>query len=143
MSSIATASGVALPASHVFAPHPLFSWYMAQTGSGLPAFASQPLSQKALETLDGASGYSILGLEYVANDNLTTSGGHATLLVGSMAEGLTVFESEPVISVYPETFASSLSAAVTYKEYAAFSVNYADAFVVLEGSAYPTSPAFV
>lgn len=146
-SLLSDAQGTRLEATHLFAKSDIVRKHQSLVDStGRPIWlpsGSTFVSNAGIA--EGFSGYDILGAGVWFNNQLANfeSGGSATLLVGAPKEALVVYDSAPVLNIYPEWGAASLTAGVRVVQYAAFSVQYPSAFAKITGSsAYPSSVTF-
>lgn len=147
--AIATASGVVLPATHLFAPQATWEWLASRTDANGHALivpnANGPFN--ALAAGDGASvaegdtGYKVLGLNVFADGGIPESSGNAQVVVAHMPE-VWVFEGDLVPRVIPQTLAQNLQVLVQLYSYSAVIVRYPHAVATLTGSAYPATPTF-
>jgi len=93
------------------------------------------------DTPPGYTGWNLAGLQTFENANIPSVSGHSQLIVAN-AKSVLVFESEPVMQVFPEPYAGSLSVVCRLYGYVTASVLYPNAIQSVTGACYPASPTF-
>lgn len=137
-----TLEGTRLSATHVFLPSKQMLWFASrQDHNHWPIWLpSGPVPAGGNHgAREGASGYSIMGADVFADDNL---GATPLVLVGAPGEALLVLDAPPVINVWPSFDAEALKALVTVRQYATWSLTYPSGFVAVTGDAYLAEPVF-
>jgi hypothetical protein len=77
------------------------------------------------------------GILWFTDDAIPASGSNTQLLVSAPDESVVLCESDPVLSVFPETFAGNLTALATLRCYVAAVLRHASGTAVVTGAAYP------
>lgn len=147
--AVATASGVVLPATHLFAPQATWEWLASRTDSNghtlIVPNANGPFNAIAAgegaSIMEGDTGYKVLGLNVYEDGGIPLSSGDAQVVVAHMPE-VWVFEGDLVPRVIPQTFAQNLQVLLQLYAYSTVIVRYPHAVQTLTGAAYPASPTF-
>jgi hypothetical protein len=79
------------------------------------------------------------GVLWFTDDVIPATGSNTQLIVSAPDESVVIVEGDPVLSVYPETFATSLTALATLRSYVAVITRHAQGTAVITGNAYTTS----
>jgi hypothetical protein len=105
--------------------------------TGEPLFDFNPAAHIAASgATERYSGYNIHGTKLVYDDNIPNQSGSAAVLVGNPEQGLCVWESAPIVEIWPTwSGAGSLNARVNVRQYAANGLLYPAAFVAITRSA--------
>jgi hypothetical protein len=133
----------AIRPTHIFIPGGTGYGFMSQVNStGQPIWS--PLGNVRGGTqvgpTEGWSGYQIMGSDVYFDDNMgSPSAGYANIIVGAPADALLVMEADPIVDVYPEAGAISLTAWIDVREYAAFAILYPTGFAVVNGGFYKSA----
>jgi hypothetical protein len=72
-------------------------------------------------------------------DAIPASSSNTQLIISSPDESVALFEGEPILSVFPETAASSLEVLLNLRAYVLAVIRYPNGSAVITGNAYPTS----
>ena len=133
----------ALRPTHLFGGAGTLYGFMAQVDNdGRPIWAPQGNTQGGANNDDdeGWTGLQIMGSDVYLDDNLSgPSSGYAYLILGAPKAALLVLEADPVVDVFPETQAATLTASVNARQYAACSILYPTGFAAISGAFYPTA----
>jgi hypothetical protein len=131
----------AIRATHVFAPAGTLYGFMGQIDSeSRPVWIPQGQTAGGpnVGELEGWTGYQMMGSNVYFDDNLPLpSAAYATVLVGAPHDSLLVMEADPIVDVYPETLALTLTASVNVRQYAAYSILFPTGFASITGPFYP------
>ena len=80
------------------------------------------------------------GVLWFTDDTIPASGSNTQLIIGAPDEAVILAENDtPILSVFPETFASSLDVVVNLRSYVAAVARHAAGTAVVVGNAYPSS----
>ncbi len=145
---IAAQEGTRLSATHVMMPSVNMKWFQSLLDSeGRPIWTPSPAATLARvgqvnTRSEGYTGYDIAGFQAWEDSNIPTSGGYAQVLVGDLPDGLLVMTGTPIVDIHPEFQPTTLTAAISIRQYFALAVLYPDAFVQITGAAYLASPSW-
>ena len=116
---------------------------MAQFGTdGRPVFLPMGGTRGGDNTGSDANwtGYQVMGSDVYLDDNLSgPSAGYGYVLVGDPEGSIIFMEADPIVDVYPETAAATLTASVNARQYFAYSILYPTGWAAIKGSAYPAT----
>lgn len=144
---LATTAGTRIKATHLFAPSKvvnyLEAWGMSTTG---PVWGPH-LDDNRLEVrsegdahAEGYSGYLLSGLAVFADDNLPKQGTVSNYqLVVARPETVLLFQASPVFYAYPESYSTTLDAALGARVYVAVVPRCPEGVAVLNGAFYKES----
>jgi hypothetical protein len=145
--SLADTAGTRLKATHIFSTTDIFSYITRQVDDQhrpivTPDWAAEPWS--SLKAMGDSSGDGWLGhilpgdIAWFSDDNTPSLSGNAQFIV-SRPNSVLTFESDIVSFAYPENSASTLTVMVGIREYVCVVARYANAHVIITGSAYATT----
>jgi hypothetical protein len=77
------------------------------------------------------------GVLWFEDDNIPASGSNTQLLVSAPDQAVVLVEGEPILSVFPETFAPSLDVVLNLRAYVTAITRHASGTQAITGNAYP------
>jgi hypothetical protein len=140
-------AGTRLRPTCLFTTSDLYSYVSRQVdSSGRPIVTPQWAPGYPIEAGDSPAkwsrftGHVMPGsvLWYTA-DAIPASSSNTQLIISSPDESVALFEGEPILSVFPETAASSLEVLLNLRAYVLAVIRYPNGSAVITGNAYPTS----
>jgi hypothetical protein len=149
-------AGTRLRPTHFFSTGDFYSYVSRQVDAStfrgwmLPVFAPGfPIASGADDGLQGDQDRpkwsrftgTVLpgGVLWFTDDLIPASGSNTQLIVSAPEEAVVLVETDPVLSVFPETFAPNLAALVTLRCYASAVLRHASGSATISGNAYPAS----
>jgi HK97 family phage major capsid protein len=145
---IAGSEGTRLSATHVMMPSANAKWFQSLLDSeGRPIWSPSPASGLARAgqvntRSEGYQGYDLAGYQVFEDNNIPTSGGYAQILVADLPNGLLVMTGAPIVDVFPEFSPTTLTCAISIRQFFACVVLYENSAVQIGGAAYPIAPTW-
>jgi hypothetical protein len=142
---IATTSGVRLKATHIFAPSKFVNFieaYAASTSGPVwaPELDGNENAPDGDPKLQGYSAYVLSECKVYADDNIPLTGtSNIYQVLIARPETILVFRSAPVFYVWPETYGSTLDAALGARVYTCCIPRWPEGVATLTGAFYKTS----